>query len=145
MNSNIQKELLIPKSPDQVWAAIAESRGLAEWMYPNDFEPRVGHRFSFIVPAKPDVGFDGLTVHCEVLQCEPPKRLVFTWSAGELSNTQVSFILKPEGSGTRLFFQHSGFDTTRTLGKQAFYGADAGWTEMLSRLSVLAIEAENDE
>jgi hypothetical protein len=24
---------------------------LAEWMFPNDFEPRVGHQFTFRVPA----------------------------------------------------------------------------------------------
>ena len=47
---------------EQVWRAITDSATLAEWMFPNDFEPRVGHRFTFRVPGNPKVNFDGLVV-----------------------------------------------------------------------------------
>jgi uncharacterized protein YndB with AHSA1/START domain len=119
-----------------VWTAIATSSALAEWMYPNDFEPRVGHRFTFQVPANPKVGFEGLVVRCEVMECEPPSRLVFSWSVGgPVVNTQVSFRLEQEGSGTRLFFEHSGFDLSHPQGEQAFKGAQFGWARMLEQLS----------
>jgi len=97
MTKTIQRELLIPQPREQVWRAIAESTALAEWMFPNDFAPRVGHQFTFQVPANPKVNFEGLVVRCEVLECEPPSRLAFSWSAGGLEGTQVSFRLEPDG------------------------------------------------
>jgi len=41
MTKAIQRELRIPQPRKQVWRAIANSAALAEWMFPNDFEPRV--------------------------------------------------------------------------------------------------------
>lgn len=126
---------MIPKLPDVVWRAIATSESLAGWMYPNNFEPKVGHRFTFEVPAKPEVGFEGLSIQCEVLVCDVATRLVFSWAAGHLKDTKVSFELQPEGIGTRLLFEHSGFDTSHPFGKQAFHGARHGWGTMLDKLN----------
>ena len=140
MTGTIRRELLFPQSPEQVWRAIADSASLAEWMFPNDFEPRLGHRFTFQVPPNPKVNFDGLTVHCEVLQCDPPNQLAFSWSAGGLVDTRVSFRLEPDGEGTRVFFEHSGFDVTQPWGKQALGGAKVGWSGMFERLAVVAAD-----
>jgi uncharacterized protein YndB with AHSA1/START domain len=130
--------MVIPQSREQVWRAIADSATLAEWMFPNDFEPRVGHRFTFQVPANPKAKFDGLIVHCEVLECEPPSRLVFSWSAGgPVDDTRVSFRLEPDGKGTRLFFEHAGFDLSVPRGEQAFRGAEFGWAKMLGQLATI--------
>ena len=134
MTNAIQREILIPQPREQVWQGIADSTELAEWMFPNNFEPRVGHRFTFQVPPNPKVNFDGLVVHCEVLECEPPSRLAFSWSAGGLVGTQVSFQLEPDDEGTRLFFEHSGFDVSLPFGEQAFKGAEYGWAKMLGQL-----------
>jgi len=135
MSKTIRKEFLIPQPRQEVWRAIATSATLAEWMFPNDFEPRAGHHFTFHVPPNPKVGFSGLVVRCEVLECEPPARLVFSWTAdGPVVNTQVSFRLEPDGDGTRLFFEHSGFDLSHAWGDQAFKGAEFGWAKMLGQL-----------
>ena len=135
MSNSIQKEIVIPQPREDVWHALTESDALAEWMFPNDFEPRVGHQFTFHVPPNPKVNFDGLAVRCEVLECEPHHRLIFSWSAGgPVENSKVSFRLEPEGDGTRLFFEHSGFDLSHPTGKQAFHGAAYGWTAMLGKL-----------
>lgn len=142
MTNTIQRELLIPQPPEHVWRALADSATLAEWMFPNDFEPRLGHRFTFRVPPNPKAGFDGIIVHCEVLECEPPVSLAFSWSAGGLVDTRVSFRLEPEGDGTRVFFEHSGFDVSQPWGEQAFKGAEFGWAKMLKQLAaVVAGEA----
>ncbi|MDF3058702.1 MAG: Activator of Hsp90 ATPase 1 family protein [Rariglobus sp.] len=142
MNTTIQRELFLPQPREQVWQAIANREALADWMYPNDFEPRVGHAFTFRVPPNPKVNFDGLTVRCEVLACEAPVLLVFSWSVGgPVVNTQVSFRLEPEGNGTRLFFEHSGFDLSQPGGEQAFHGAGYGWARMLGKLSDVAARA----
>lgn len=143
MTNAIQREILFPQPPERVWQALTTSAALAEWMFPNDFEPRVGHHFTFRVPGNPKVGFEGLVVRCEVLECQPPRenaagRLAFSWSAGgPVENTRVSFRLEPDGSGTRLFFEHSGFDVSQPWGQQAFAGAEFGWTKMFKQLATV--------
>ena len=138
MTRSIQRELLLPQPREQVWRALTDSASLAEWMYPNDFEPRVGHQFTFRVPANPKVGFEGLVVRCEVLECDPPGRLAFSWSVGgPVVNTRVSFLLEPDGEGTRVFFEHSGFDVSQPGGDQAFRGAEYGWAKMLKQLAAV--------
>lgn len=138
MTRSIQRQIAIPQPREQVWRAITDSATLAEWMFPNDFEPRVGHHFTFQVPPNPKVGFEGLVVRCEVLECEPPTTLVFSWSAAELVDTRVSFRLESEGEGTLVLFEHAGFDLTRQFGEQAFRGAEFGWAKMLKQLVVVA-------
>ena len=138
MSNTIHRDMLLPQSREKVWEAIANRDALAEWMFPNDFEARVGHRFTFRVPGDPKKNFDGLTVQCEVLECDEPNRLEFSWSAGApVEDTRVSFRLEAEGEGTRLFFEHSGFDLGHPYGKQAFKGAEFGWAKMLESLSAV--------
>lgn len=79
------------------------------------------------VPPNPKAGFDGIVVRCQVLECEPPSRLATSWSAGPIIDTQVSYRLEPDGDGTRVFFEHSGFDISQPWGKQALRGAEVGW------------------
>ena len=135
MTDSIRREIAFPQPPEEVWRALTDSAVLAEWMYPNDFEPRVGHGFTFRVPPNPQVNFDGI-VHCEVLACAPPRELAYSWVAvgGEV-DTRVSYRLEPDGSGTRVFFEQSGFEN-----RQAFKGAEYGWTLMLGKLAK-ALEA----
>jgi uncharacterized protein YndB with AHSA1/START domain len=138
MTNAIRREIPFPQPRDQVWRAITDSATLAEWMFPNDFEPRVGHRFTFRVPPNPKVGFDGLTVRCEVLECEPPLKLAFSWSAGgPVENTRVSFRLEPNGAGTRVLFEHSGFDLAQPFGEAAIKGAEHGWAKMFRQLGTV--------
>ena len=145
MTNTIRREILIPQPPEQVWRALADSASLAEWMYPNDFEPHVGHRFTFQVPPNPKVGFDGLVVRCEVLECEPPSRLIFSWSvAGPVENTRVTFRLEPDGESTSLHFEHSGFDLSQPRGDQAFKGAEFGWAKMLKQLTAVVARLAAD-
>jgi uncharacterized protein YndB with AHSA1/START domain len=145
MTNTIQREILIPQSREHVWRAITDSTALAEWMFPNDFKPRIGHHFTFRVPANPQVNFDGLVVHCEVLECDPPCRLVFSWSAGgPVVNTRVSFRLESDGDGTRLHFEHSGFDLSQPWGDQALKGAEFGWAKMFGQLPAVVAGLAND-
>jgi uncharacterized protein YndB with AHSA1/START domain len=134
MTKTIRREILIPQPQEQVWRALTDSTALAEWMFPNDFAPQVGHHFTFRVPPNPKVGFEGMLVQCQVLECEAPNRLVFSWSAGGLGDTRVSFRLEPDGEGTRVLFEHSGFDLSQGWSDQAIHGAEFGWAKMLKQL-----------
>jgi uncharacterized protein YndB with AHSA1/START domain len=150
MTNTIRREILIPQPREQVWRAITDSAVLAEWMFPNDFEPRVGHRFTFRVPGNPKMNFEGLTVRCEVLECQPPSataggRLAFSWSAGgPVENTRVSFQLEPDGEGTRILFEHGGFDVAQPFGEQAFRGAEFGWAKMFKQLAAVVAGRAGD-
>jgi uncharacterized protein YndB with AHSA1/START domain len=150
MTNTIQREIFFPQAREEVWHAITDRAMLAEWMFPNDFEPRVGHRFTFHVPPNPKMNFEGLVVRCEVLECEPPSektsgRLAFSWSAGgAVENTRVSFRLEPDAEGTRIFFEHSGFDLSHPFGGQALKGAEFGWANMFKQLAAVVAGHESD-
>jgi uncharacterized protein YndB with AHSA1/START domain len=88
-----------------VWHALTDSEALARWLMPNDFAPRVGHRFTF--RTQPGPGFDGV-VRCEVLELAAPSRLAFTWVGGPI-DTVVRFSLTGERGGTRLVLEQTGF------------------------------------
>lgn len=97
-------------SPDRVWKALTDPRKIARWLMPNDFEPRVGHRFTMRTDPAP--GFDGV-VHCEVLELEEERSMRWSWRGGPI-DTQVEFQLSPVFSfgraGTRLVVRHTGFE-----------------------------------
>jgi uncharacterized protein YndB with AHSA1/START domain/DNA-binding transcriptional ArsR family regulator len=99
----------IESTPERVWQAITDPRALEAWLMPNDFQPVVGHRFTFRTDPAP--GFDGI-VHCEVLRVEPPRLLSYTWKGGPL-DTVVTFTLQPTVEGTRLTFIQTGFEGVR--------------------------------
>jgi uncharacterized protein YndB with AHSA1/START domain len=103
--SDLLLEATYPHPPERVWRAISNSRALEAWLMPNDFEPVVGHQFTFRTDPAP--GFDGI-VNCEVLRVDPPRLLSFTWKGGPL-DTVVTFELRPTVEGTRLTFIQSGF------------------------------------
>jgi uncharacterized protein YndB with AHSA1/START domain len=132
MSESIRRELVFPHTQEDVWRALTDSATLAEWLMPNDFEPSVGHRFTFRTEPNPQAGFDGI-VHCEVLECAPPSRLAYSWAGGGI-DTRVTYQLEPDGDGTRVLFEQSGFDLSQPWGAAALRGAEVGWKRMLDRL-----------
>ena len=105
MERDLHFEMVYPHPPEKVWRALTNSAALAQWLMPNNFEPRLGHKFDF--RTKPARGFDGI-VHCEVLELDRPKRLAYSWSGGGL-DTQVIWILEATSGGTKLRLEHNGF------------------------------------
>lgn len=131
---SIVNELFLPFTPEQVWRALTEEEALGRWLMPNDFAPRVGHRFTFRTEPVPPY-FDGV-VNCVVLTVDPPTRLAYSWSGGPLNDTRLTFTLTPEGDGTRLRLEHAGFDTTIPAARFALANMSKGWrsAEMAERL-----------
>lgn len=64
MTTSLRIEKTYPHPRARVWRALVDPELLARWLMPNDFAPRVGHRFTF--RTEPGPGFDGI-VRCEVL------------------------------------------------------------------------------
>jgi uncharacterized protein YndB with AHSA1/START domain len=123
-SASITYDLYFAHAPERVWRALTDRDAIARWLMPNDFEPRVGHHFTFQTTPMPALNFDGVC-HAEVTACEPPRLLTYTWVGGAL-RTLVSYRLEPEGAGTRLRFEHSGFDLSDPI-QQASYRGLQGW------------------
>lgn len=126
--------------PSKLWRALTTPELMAQWLMPNDFEPIVGHRFTFRVRPVAQTGFSG-RIACQVLELRPQKTLRISWADAENADsmaTTVTWTLQPEGKGTRLFLEHAGFDLddpTQQLARKLMNG---GWrSHVLRRLSEL--------
>jgi uncharacterized protein YndB with AHSA1/START domain len=121
----VRVDEFLAHSPARVWKALTDPVMLAKWLMPNDFQPVVGHRFTFRTDPRPNAGFDGV-VHCQVLVAEPERLLRFTWRGGSLDTT-VTWTLEPEGRGTRLFLEHDGFDPDDPIHQRTRRILGNGW------------------
>ena len=65
---------------------------------------------------------------------EPERLLSYSFAPGTLDTT-ITWRLEPEGLGTRLHLEHSGFDLDSPLGKAAFDGMGGGWPKVLERIA----------
>lgn len=139
MTRDLHFEITYPHPPSRVWRALTDSAAIARWLMPNNFEPKVGHKFQF--QTKPRPGFDGL-VQCEILELDPPRKLSYSWAGGAL-NTIVTFELEPVPEGTRLRLDHKGF--------QGFKGwmvsriMASGWKSNILARALPAVLAHVDE
>lgn len=123
--TTIQVDQFLAHPPARVWRALTDPALLARWLMPNDFEPVVGHRFTFRTDPRPEVGFDGVA-HCQVLAVEPERLLRIAWRGGPLDTT-VTWRLVVEGRGTRLFLEHDGFDPGDPAQQLARRVLGGGW------------------
>ncbi|MGB8324275.1 MAG: SRPBCC domain-containing protein [Candidatus Acidiferrum sp.] len=124
----IEREMAHP--PEKVWRALTQSSLLEEWLMKNDFQPVVGHRFSF----RADWG----AVEGQVLAVEPNKMLSYGWAAFGLESV-VTWTLTPTSTGTLLRMEHSGF---RADQQQAYQGAKYGWQGFLAALDKVLARAD---
>ncbi|TMD69057.1 MAG: SRPBCC domain-containing protein [Chloroflexi bacterium] len=136
MFDTIKIDQFLPHPPAQVWRVLTEPELLARWLMPNDFQLKVGHRFTFKGTPIPKVKFSGI-VQCEVLNFEAERRLCFSWvdhsGENELSST-VTWRLEPEGQGTHLFLEHDGFDLAHPLQQLSYQIMSPGWSRLMRQL-----------
>ena len=122
----IHVDQLLTHPPERVWRALTEPDLMARWWAAGDIRPVEGHEFTLDMEAWGQVP-------CRVLEVEPPRRLVFTFT----ENWTLAWTLVPEGRGTRLFLEHSGFDLDHPIDRHAFDQMGPGWRdEVLPALAV---------
>jgi uncharacterized protein YndB with AHSA1/START domain len=121
----IEKELSQP--PDKVWRALTEGPLIKEWLLDNDFQPVVGHKFSF--RATPMPNWNGV-IDCEVLVVEPTAKLSYSWSSMGLESVVV-WTLAATAGGTLVRMEQSGF---RPDQEAAYKGAQYGWQQFIGAL-----------
>ena len=122
---DIVVEEVLPFSVGAVWTALTSSQLIERWLMPNDFSPEVGRTFHF---RRAPIGtWDGI-VDCEILECTPRERLVYSWKGGDL-DTVVTWHLRPVDSGTHVRMVHSGFQLPKD--EMAFDGMSPGWGKIV--------------
>jgi uncharacterized protein YndB with AHSA1/START domain len=131
-------ERTIPHPPEKIWRALTESALIAEWLMQNDFHCEVGHRFNFRATPIPGA-WNGVT-DSEVLEVDPPRRLVYSWNAsGEQAadglKTVVTWTLRPVNGGTQVRMDQAGFRPQDEMGFKMMGG---GWIGILGRLEATA-------
>ncbi|NJL20593.1 MAG: SRPBCC domain-containing protein [Leptolyngbyaceae cyanobacterium SM1_3_5] len=104
MSQDVVLETFYPHSPERVWRALVDRRMLSAWMMNNDFEAQLGHQFRF--QSCPLPGLE-VTIHCQVLEVEAPKRLVYSWKAHPSDqSSRVIWTLSAVEGGTQVRLQH---------------------------------------
>ena len=121
----IEREM--PHPPEKIWRALTQGPLIEEWLMKNDFQPVVGHQFSF--RSTPVPGWNGV-IDSEVLVIEPNSRLSYSWGTmGTIS--VVTWTLTPTKAGTHLRMEQSGF---RSEEDAAYKGARYGWTKFIGNM-----------
>jgi uncharacterized protein YndB with AHSA1/START domain len=110
---DVEYEELLPHAIAAVWAELTDAAAISDWlMATSDFKPVVGHRFRMKTHGLSTTGW----VDAEVLEIEPPHRMVWSWSSDSNPPSTVTFQLSEEGSQTRLRLRHVGEFETEVAG-----------------------------
>ena len=121
----IEKEL--PYPPEKIWRALTEGALLKEWLMDNDFQPVVGHKFTFRATPRPN--WNGV-IECEVLAVEPSTKLSYSWGSLGLGTVVVWTLVATEG-GTLVRMEQSGFGPDQEAN---YKGAKYGWQKFIGNL-----------
>jgi uncharacterized protein YndB with AHSA1/START domain len=106
MKLDLAFDELLPHPIETVWRALTNAHLISEWLMQTDgFEPAVGTRFRMKTQ---NLSADGW-VDAEVLELDPPRRMVWAWTVDEAAPpTTVTFALTPYAGATRLVLTHVG-------------------------------------
>lgn len=104
MKLDVAYEEILPHPIEAVWAKLTDRMAISAWlMTTNDFNPAIGCRFRMKPPS-----MDGW-VDAEVLELEPPRRMVWSWSVDDRNPpSKLTFMVGRDGDGTRLRLRHVG-------------------------------------
>ena len=115
---SIRFERLLPGPIERVWAYLTESDKRGQWLAPGAMEPRAGSAFTLhfhnteltpdrTPPSERFRQYDGrFTTQHQVLRCEPPHVLAWTWGGGNEAPSEVIFELSEAGDQVRLVVTH---------------------------------------
>lgn len=137
MSKSINHTLFYPQKPELVWEYLTTPALMAQWLMQTDFEPVLGHEFTFRTGPLPKFDFDGI-VYCKVLEITPPRKLVYSWKGGPgdgkiTMDSIVTWNLTEKDNGTELTLDHNGFKVLTNLA--LFDGMNAGWLANMKKIA----------
>ncbi|UYG04546.1 SRPBCC family protein [Halomonas sp. LR3S48] len=115
---SIRFERLLPGPIERVWAFLTESDKRGLWLAPGAMEIRQGASFALhfqnteltpdrTPPSERFRQYDrSFTTRHQVLRCEPPHLLTWTWGGGNEAPSEVTFELSEAGDQVRLVVTH---------------------------------------
>jgi uncharacterized protein YndB with AHSA1/START domain len=120
---HVEREMLLPASPDEVWESLTDDDRLSEWLAEEvELDPVEGGDLRIREE-------DGVVREGTVETVVEPERLTFTWSRPDEEPSHVDFRMEPAEGGTRLVVRE-----TRVAGPVGRVGGIAAWTRRLARL-----------
>jgi uncharacterized protein YndB with AHSA1/START domain len=141
----IVSEIQIAAPPDRVFRALTDAGELQRWFgnaeCPLKFwemDARVGGRYRYQTEKGSIVvnGVSEFECHGEILECDPPRVLAYTWIANWHDDTSrrtvVRWELSQQESGTHVRVTHSGLSTLPAARKD-YSGGWTGVVEMLKK------------
>ena len=139
----IVSEIQVTAPPDRVFRALSDAGELQRWFgspeCPLKFwkmDAHVGGRYSYATEQGSIVvnGVSQFECHGEILECDPPRLLVYTWIGNwhddPKSATIVRWELTPTGKGTHVRVTHSGLSNL-PVARRDYSG---GWPEVVQML-----------
>lgn len=124
----------IAAPPEKVWAALTDGTSERVWWWntrhETDFKP--GSKVRYLRAG-------GVDVEGEILEVDPPRRLVYTFRPTgpgpqhDEGDTLVEHRIESDGEWTKLTLIHSNFRSNSAMRR----GISNGWPAILSRLKTL--------
>lgn len=145
----VRVAIRIAATPETVWTFLAQPDRFAAWIGAfagqpplpgTSIDPQPGGKLRVAYPGGRNTALG------EVLELEPPRRILFSWGYSEeaqgvpAGSTRVEITLTPIAGGTRVELCHTGLPTP-----QHRDGHRGGWTHYLSMLALQAAAAQHAE
>ena len=139
------QRIYIKARPQAIWDAITKPEWTEKYGYGGraEFDLRPGGAFRTIASKEmQDAGMPEVVVEGQVLESDPPNKLVQTWRAGWDNEpaTTLTYVIKEGVNGTcSLTVTHdlTGAPNTLAMVAGSIDGAGGGWAEVLSDLKSL--------
>ena len=141
----VVSEIQIAAPPERVFKALTDAGELQLWFGSPEcplkswqMDARVGGRYSYETEKGSIVvnGVSEFKCHGEVLECDPPRLLVYTWIGNwhddPKSRTVVHWELTPKGNGTHVRVTHRGL-TGLPVARKDYTGGWPGVVEQLKK------------
>jgi uncharacterized protein YndB with AHSA1/START domain len=141
----VVSEIQISAPPERVFKAIADAGELQQWFTspecPVKFwkvDARVGGKYSYATEKGSIVvnGISEFECHGEILECTPPRLLVYSWIGNwhddPSRRTIVRWELTPKGKGTHVRVTHSGLSNL-PVARKDYTGGWPGVVEQLKK------------